>query len=83
MQPDPPSNLISTNINSTGGVGLGLFFTDQSDFTVSIENCTFRDNVAYKPANYNSSKDTRPSIWKRWSYLPAAQWSKESICEHL
>jgi len=57
MQPDPPSNLIS---NSTGGVGLGLFFSDQSDVTVSIENCTFRNNVAYKPANYNSSKDTRP-----------------------
>ena len=60
MQPDPPSNLISTNINSTGGVGLGLFFTDQSDIRVSIENCTFKDNIAYKPADYISSKDTRP-----------------------
>ena len=60
MQPDPPSNLISTNINSTIGVGLGLFFTDQSDVRVSIENCTFKDNIAYKPANYISSKDSRP-----------------------
>ena len=60
MQPDPPSNLISTNINSTGGVGLGLFFTDQSDVRVSIENCTFKDNIAYKPGDYVSSKDTRP-----------------------
>jgi len=60
IQPDPAFNLISTNINSTGGVGLGLFFTDQSNIRVSIENCTFKDNIAYKPADYVSSEDTRP-----------------------
>ena len=60
IQPDPPSNLISTNLNSTGGAGLGLFFTDQSGVKVSIENCIFKNNIAYKPADYVSSNDTRP-----------------------
>lgn len=60
VQPDPPSNLISTNINSTGGAGLGLFFTDQFNVSVSIENCIFKGNIAYKPADYVSSQDTRP-----------------------
>lgn len=60
IQPDPPSNLISTNLKSVGGAGLGLFFTDQSSVRISIENCIFKDNIAYKPTDYVSSEDTRP-----------------------
>ena len=60
MQPDPAFNLISTNLNSTGGVGLGLYFANQFDVRVSIENCTFKNNIAYKPADYVSSEDRRP-----------------------
>ena len=63
LQPNLASTLITTN--STGGVGLGAYFINQSDVHLSVENCTFHDNIAYKTADYISKNDRRP-----FSYIP-------------
>ncbi|XP_065897673.1 uncharacterized protein [Dysidea avara] len=64
LQPDNTSTLISdifTNeTTALRGVGIGLFAEDQSNFKITITNCAFKDNVAYKAPDYNSSSDLRP-----------------------
>ena len=63
LQPNLVSTLITTN--STGGVGFGAYFIDQSNVNLLVENCTFQDNIAYKTAEYISNSDGRP-----FGYIP-------------
>ena len=59
LQPDNTSRLITkSNVNATGGVGLGILLANISDVSISIVNCTFNDNISYKTVNF--SNDTRP-----------------------
>lgn len=62
LQPDQFSDLIINNdfVDRTRGVGLGLFFENQNYINVTIIGCNFTNNIAYKPSNYNSSRETRP-----------------------
>ena len=58
-QPDNASRLVTkTNVNATGGVGLGLLFVNQSNVSLSVINCTFIENISYRTVNF--SNDTRP-----------------------
>ena len=59
LQPDNSSRLITeSNINATGGVGLGLLFANMSNVSLSVVNCTFTDNISYRTVNF--SNDDRP-----------------------
>ena len=59
LQPDNSSRLITkSNINATGGVGLGLLLANMSNVSLSVVNCTFTDNISYRTVNF--SNDTRP-----------------------
>lgn len=59
LQSDNSSRLITwSNVNATGGVGLGLLIVNQSDLSLSVINCTFMDNLSYKTIDF--SNDTRP-----------------------
>ena len=61
LQPDINTNLFSTIIfYPSGGVGIGAYFRNQVDVRLSIENCTFVNNIAYKRPNYNSATEGRP-----------------------
>ena len=58
-QPDNASRLVTkTNVNATGGVGLGLLFVNQSNVSLSVINCNFTENVSYRTVNF--SNDSRP-----------------------
>ena len=58
-QPDNNSRLITkTNVNATGGVGLGVLFVNQSNVSLSIINCNFTENISYRTVNF--SNDARP-----------------------
>ena len=61
-QPDNFSDLITDdhNLAEFRGAGLGIFFEDQEDIKVTIEGCRFKDNIAYKSADYNPDNETRP-----------------------
>jgi len=59
-QPDDLTKLITNDIGEFQGVGLGLFFEDQRDLTVTIERCRFKDNIAYKNVDYDPNNETRP-----------------------
>ena len=59
LQPDNASRLVTkTNVNATGGVGLGLLFVNQSNVSLSVINCTFTENISYRTVNF--SNDARP-----------------------
>ena len=62
LQPDNPSDLITDKLANitTRGVGLGLFVEDQRNVEITIANCTFSSNIAYKTADYDPSSDSRP-----------------------
>ena len=59
LQLDDASRLVTkTNVNATGGVGLGLLLVNLSNVSISIINCNFTDNISYRTVNFSS--DTRP-----------------------
>ena len=60
LHPDELSDLITNDVHRIGGVGLGLFFEDQTDIRVTIEGCNFTNNIAYKPPDYTTANETRP-----------------------
>lgn len=61
LQPDVNSNLFSTIIfDPSGGVGIGAYFRDQVNVRISVDNCTFENNIAYKRPNYNPDTEGRP-----------------------
>ena len=58
---DNSSRLIGmSNVNTTGGVGFGAYFIDQTNVTISVHNCTFTENLSYKNPGFNASADMRP-----------------------
>lgn len=61
LQPDNNSNLFSTiTFNPSGGVGIGAYFREQVNVIISIKNCIFENNIAYKRPNYSPATDGRP-----------------------
>jgi len=61
LQPDVNTNLFSTIVfDPSGGVGVGAYFRDQFDVKLSIENCIFENNIAYKRPNYMPETEGRP-----------------------
>ena len=60
LQPDRLSDLIINDVIRTRGVGLGLFFEDQNNISVTVKDCNFTNNIAYKPPDYNTTIETRP-----------------------
>ena len=60
LQPDHLSDLITRDVLRIRGVGLGMFFEDQKNINVTIKDCNFTNNIAYKPPNYNTTNETRP-----------------------
>ena len=60
LQPDHISDLITRDVLRIRGVGLGMFFEDQKNINVTIKDCNFTNNVAYKPPDYNTTNETRP-----------------------
>ena len=52
--------MIIDDIAEFQGVGLGMFFEDQRDLKGTIERCHFKDNIAYKSADYDPKNETRP-----------------------
>ena len=61
LQPDVNTNLFSTIVfDPSGGVGIGAYFRDQVGVRLSIDNCTFEYNIAYKRSNYKSETEGRP-----------------------
>ena len=60
LQPDHLSDLIINDALRIRGIGLGLFFKDQNNVSVTVKDCNFTNNIAYKTANYDPSVETRP-----------------------
>ena len=60
LQPDNLSDLITNDVLRIRGVGLGIFFENQTDVRVTIEGCNFTNNIAYKPPDYHTTDETRP-----------------------
>ena len=59
-QPDSLSDLINTDLRRNRGTGLGLFLRSQDSVKISVEGCTFTNNIAYKTEDYNPDDETRP-----------------------
>jgi len=59
LQPDSVSDLI-INDTFTRGAGLGLVFEDQNNISMQIDSCSFKNNIAYKNPEYDSSAEVRP-----------------------
>ena len=60
VQPDVLSDLIISNVIRLRGVGLGLFFEDQNNISVTIKSCNFTNNIAYKAPDYDPTMESRP-----------------------
>ena len=60
LQPDNLSDLITNDVLRIRGVGLGIFFENQTDVRVTIKGCNFTSNIAYKPPDYHTTDETRP-----------------------
>lgn len=59
LQPDSLSDIILQD-TFTRGSGIGLVFENQSNVSVTIKGCNFKNNIAFKDVGYNSSAETRP-----------------------
>ena len=62
LQPSNPSDLIIDRITFrfTRGAGLAVSLEDQCNIKITITNCTFHNNIAYKTVDYDPSNDSRP-----------------------
>ena len=62
LQPSKPSDLIIDRITFrfTRGAGLAVSLEDQCNIKITITNCTFHNNIAYKTVDYDPSNDSRP-----------------------
>jgi len=62
LQPSTLSELIIDKIEFrfTRGAGLGVSLEDQCNIKITITNCTFHNNIAYKTVDYDPSNDSRP-----------------------
>ena len=56
--------LIQQVTNLYGGPGLRIALQDIADTTITVENCTFRNNIALKSISYDDN-DSRP-----YNYIP-------------
>ena len=57
--------LIQRVTNLYGGPGLRIALQDIADTTITVENCTFRNNIALKSISYDDNDDSRP-----YNYIP-------------
>ena len=60
LQPDQLSDLIINDFLRIRGVGLGLFFENQNNVSVTITGCNFTNNIAYKAPDYDPTMESRP-----------------------
>ena len=64
LQNDSTQFLIQQVTNIYGGASLGIALQDTTNTTITVENCTFRNNLALKRISYDES-ETRP-----YNYIP-------------
>ena len=64
LQNDYVKLLVQQVTNIYGGASLGIALQDIDDATITVENCTFRNNIALKSIS-SDGNDTRP-----YNYIP-------------